>query len=482
MTVNTKGTVHSTTEVYERMAERWELPLTLMGGEKAMKDADRKYLPQEPMESDKAYENRKQRSSLHNYYKWAIENHTGRVFNKPIKLSDDTPEIITDYNKNLDLMGNNINNFYRGVFKDMLIKGISYIYVDYPRTQEDLTLADEMDMGLRPYCIHVKAEQVIQARSASINGRVVLIRAHIREEVEVPDGKWDTKIVEQIRVLYPGAWEVWRPTDNREWVVVDAGETNLDYIPLFPLYYMKVGFFEGHSGLQTLAELNRAHWQSMSDQMNITHVARVPILFGTGFDNEEDLQIGSNSAILGPLGSELRYVEHSGAATKDGLKELESLETRMLIESLEVVNDNDYTATGKALDFSDNNASLQDLALRLQDVITQVNGVLCDWSNIDREGYALVDTDFGLHLRDGSVSNILLKMRQNGSLSLEAFQKEMKRYSVLSPDHDIEEDIKLLEEEKEKKMDQMNYQNEEGKQVVGDENAEDLDTGKPRVE
>jgi hypothetical protein len=480
MIVNSEGTVHSTSDAYDRMAERWELPVTLMGGEIAMKAADRRYLPQEPMETDEQYLNRKARTTLEPWYEWAVNNHTGRVFNKTIKLSDDTPDQVVSINKNLDLMGSNLNSYYRQVFIDALIKGISYTYVDYPRSEEEMTLAEEMDLDLRPYTIHLKAEQVIKAVSSHVNGRIVLSRVHIRENIEVPDGRWNTKRISQVRVVYPGYWELYRPTDkDQSWAIVDEGETSLDYIPLFPLYCQKVAFFEGKSYLQNLANLNRAHWQSLSDQMNITHVARVPILYGTGFDSEEQLTVGSNTAILGPPGSELMYVEHTGAAIESGRKELEGLAERMLMESLEALSEQNYTATGRALDISDNNASLQDLALRLQDHITKVNNCICDWLGVKREGTAIVDTDFGLHLKDGSVSNILLKMRQNGSLSLQAFQKEMKRYSILSVDHNIEEDIKILEKEI---TDKRNYTNELGKQVVGDDEEDDLDTGKPRVE
>jgi len=83
-----------------------------------------------------------------------------------------------------------------------------------------------------------------------------------------------------------------------------------------------------------------------------------------------------------------------------------------------------------------------------------------------------------------SESNILLKMRQNRSLSLPAFQKEMKRRRVLAADFDIEEDIKLLEEEakKESLPGAKPYVDENGKQIMGDDNAEDLDTGNPRIE
>lgn len=481
--MNDISSVNSTSDAYERMKEGWALPVTLMGGEIAMKNARTTYLPKEPMENDAQYAVRLSRTTLENWFEYAVTNHTGRVFNKPIKLSDDMPDIIVTYNNNLDLMGSTLNNFYRQVFIDMLVKGISYVYVDYPRTVEEMTLADEQSLGFRPYAIHIKAEQLLQARSTNINGRVVLTRAHISETVEVPDGKWSTKFTEQIRVLYPGYWELYRQdTNNKGWDLVDAGKTSLDYIPLFPIYCQKVGFFEGKTNLQNLANLNRACWQSLSDQMNIVHVTRIPILYATGFDSSEELTVGAGSAIYGPPGADLKYVEHSGAAISAGRDEINDLRERMTMETLSAISEQNSTATGKSLDVSDNNSSLQDLALRLQDLINKVNNCMCDWEGIGREGTALVDTDFGLHLRDGSISNILLKMRQNGSLSLEAFQKEMKRYSVLSVDHDIEEDIKRLEKEKEEKLKQTSYINEYGKQVVGDDEEDNLDTGKPRVE
>ena len=302
MNTKTKGKVNSTSDLYDTMEENWQLPLALMGGEKRMKDLGKTYLPREPMETEEQYLIRLKRSTLKNYFGWAVENHTGRVFNKPIVLSEDTNDIIKEYNKNIDLTGNDTNNFYREVFRDMLIKGISYVYVDYPRTLEDLTLAEELDAGFRPYCVHLKAENVINAIPDVVNGRIVLKRAHIE------DGEWSTKTIHQIRVLYPGFWEVYRPNENNEWTIFDAGKTDLSYIPLIPLYGKKIGFYAGESPLQNLANLNRAHWQSLSDQMNITHVARVPILFGTGFSEEDDISVGSSWAILGPEGSSLDYV------------------------------------------------------------------------------------------------------------------------------------------------------------------------------
>lgn len=487
--VGNNNTVDSTSDLYDTMVEYWQLPMTLMGGERAMKEAGLTYLPREPMETEPQYRNRLARSTLKNYFAWAVENHTGRVFKKPIVFSDDTDKVILDYNDNLDLQGNNADAFYREVFRDMLIKGISFVYVDYPRTNEDLTLADEIDAGFRPYCVHIKAEQVINAVSGMVNSRKVLVRAHILETLTIPDGQWGTKTIQQIRVLYPGAWQVFRTEDNGAgtgWYLFDEGETSISYIPLIPLYGKKIGFYGGISPLQNLANLNRAHWQSLSDQMNITHVARVPILFGTGFDEEDTLTIGSKSAIMGPNESELMYVEHTGKAIEAGMNELKDLEDRMMLESLELLNTrgSGETATSKSLDISDINCSLQDLAIKLQRVIENVNNIMSDWDGIERTGKVVVNTDFGLQLRDGSESNVLLKMRQNRSISLPTFHKEMKRRGVLSPDFDSAKDIKLLEEEKalENLPDPKPYLDETGKQIVGTDEEGNLDTGKPRIE
>jgi hypothetical protein len=482
---NKSGTVGSTSDIYDVMLENWQLPMTLIGGEKAMKEAGRLYLPKEPQESDQQYLNRLNRSTLKNYFSWAVENHTGRVFKSPVVLGEDTNDTIVDYNENLDLTGNDLNAFYREVFRDMLIKGISFVYVDFPRNQVDMTLADELDANLRPYCIHIKAEQLINAVSGVVNGRTVLTRAHIKEYYTEPYGEWGTRTYEQIRVLYPGYWELYRQdTTDNSWKVYDSGETSLSYIPLVPLYGKKIGFYAGESPLQDLANLNRAHWQSMSDQMNITHVARVPILFGTGFDEEDSLTVGSNSAIMGPDESSLNYVEHTGKAIEAGMSEVKDLEDRMMLESLELLNESESeTATSRSLDISDINCSLQTLAIKLQKMIGKVNSIMSDWEGIPRSGVVMVSTDFGLQLKDGSESNILLKMRQNRSLSLPAFQKEMKRRRVLAPDFNIDEDIKLLEEEAEKALQaEQPYVDENGKQIMGDDNAEDLDTGKPRIE
>src|SRR5690554_1483231 len=71
----------------DRMLKDWHLVETLWGGTEKMREAGKVYLPQEPKESDKAYEVRLQRTFLLNLYKRTITTVAGLAFLKPVVVS-----------------------------------------------------------------------------------------------------------------------------------------------------------------------------------------------------------------------------------------------------------------------------------------------------------------------------------------------------------------------------------------------------------
>ncbi|MCV5359812.1 DUF4055 domain-containing protein, partial [Escherichia coli] len=77
--------------------------------------------------------------------------------------------------------------------------------------------------------------------------------------------------------------------------------------------------------------LNIKHWQSQSEQDNILHVARVPLLVAYGLDRNEELTVGASTATIfeDRTKNGLEYVEHSGAAIESGETSLEKLENQM---------------------------------------------------------------------------------------------------------------------------------------------------------
>lgn len=446
--------VNTPTEEYVRHAEMWKLPRTLMGGTKAMRAAGRIYLPQEAKESDEAYKARVARSTLFNGFRKTVKDMTGKVFTKNIVLKKDVPSQIVSYAENIDLAGRHLNVFARDVFFDTLQPGIGYILTEMPAPLAqgtgragEVTMADEQAAGRRPYLIFIKAEDLIGWQSTIINGVVTLTQARIREVANVPDGSFATKCVPQVRVLTPGKWEIWREAtegaDKGKWVKVNGGETSLTVIPLAPVYINRTGFMTGEPPLEDLADLNVAHWQSQSDQRNILHVARVPILFMAGFGEDDTIEIGASSAVRSSSpAAKMEYVEHSGNAIGSGDKDLANLEFQMQTQGLQLLvpQPGGKTATGEVHDDIKENSQLAMMAGALGDAIEQSFGFMALYMKLPeiKGGSVVVNTDFGIMA--GAALDIpdIIAAKNAGLIDKQTAIEELKRRGLLSDDVDVD--------------------------------------------
>jgi hypothetical protein len=449
--------------IYKAQAEAWALPRALMGGTRAMREAGKTYLPQEPAESDRAYQIRLRRSTLFNGYEKTVGDMSAKVFAKPIALGDDVPGELATWAENIDLAGRNLQVFGLHVLADAMQAGIGFLLVDMPTPlkAEDLgrepTLADEQKAGARPYLCHVRAEDLIGFKSETIAGVETVTQVRIREcvEEEDPDNPFEKRKVTQIRVLYPGGFEIWRQIEE-QWRVVSSGATSLAKITIVPVYLNRTGFFQGSPPLQNLADLNVAHWQSASDQRNILHAARVPILFGSGIpEDAPPVQIGAAAMTRSSdPHAKLVFVEHSGAAIGAGRDDLKDLEAQMQALGLELVmpKSGSVTATGEALDAAAMNAPLAIMAQALQDALEAAFGLMAEYAglkgNADKLGGSLtVNKDFGVSMRDAADLTALQSARNAGDITAETLLREFKRRGVLSDEVDPETEVEKAKDD-----------------------------------
>jgi hypothetical protein len=266
---------------------------------------------------------------------------------------------------------------------------------------------------------------------------------------------WERKRVEQVRVLYPGAYEIWRKVgESNSWQVHEEGTTGLAKITLVPVYLNRTGFMQGEPPLEDLADLNLAHWRRSSDLENILHVAGVPILFGVGFslENGDKLVIGASTmASASDPNAKLSYVEHSGkgiGAMREGLKDLEF---QMQVQGLELLipRPGSETATGRAIDQAAMHAPLAMMAWALKDALEQAFSFLGEYFALgeDAGGSLTVNTDFGVSMRDAADLQTLIAAVNAGHITRGTFLKELKRRGVLSDDIVPEDEVARLEME-----------------------------------
>lgn len=453
--------VERTNASYDKMAETWELPNTLMGGTRAMRKAGKKYLPKEPAESTEAYNDRLDRSTLFNAFKRTVAGVIGKVFSKPITHEDDVPDELEPFFDNIDLAGRSLNDFARDVMQDGTVAGLTHILVEMPAGDAPETVAEERAQGRRPYFVQIKAKDLIAWQSEMRNGKEVLTQIRFKEREEVPDGEYNTKIEERIRVLWEDRFEVWvknpNPTnDDNKYLLQSSGEVSLGKIPLVTFYTNRLNFMIATPPLEDLAFLNAAHWQSSSDQRHILHVARVPILFWAGAPgkNAKPVEIGPNRMIKSEdPQSKLTYVEHNGKGIEAGRNDLLDMEDRMRVMGLELFmpKTGTQTATGKAIDSAEMNSIVQAIAMSLEQALEQALSFAAEWVGINKQedgsysgGTLGVNRDFGVSMQGAQELKILLDARMSGEISRETFWSELKRRGLLFDGFDADAEIERL--------------------------------------
>ena len=445
--------INSQTSIVAAAEHLRALPRALMGGTQTMRAARTLYLPQEKAESTESYDNRMSRSFLFNGFSKTIQNMAGKIFTKGIALGKDMPPDLTMYTENIDLAGRDLNMFAYDVFCDALANGISYILVDMaPATGAIITKAQEKASNRRPWLVNVKAQQVLGWRATDINGVETLTQFRFRNDTCEPDGDFGEKIVKQITVFLRGPdgthCRTYRQSDAGAWFVYEDIALTLPDIPICPVYINRTGFMDGLPPLLGLAEVNLAHWQSQSDQRNILHFARVPLLFGAGWsDDPSALELGAGRMLVqSAADAKLTYVEHSGASIGAGRDDLKDLEFQMQVLGLELLvpKQSAQSATGAALDASKMNAPLAMMAKALEDALEQAFQFMAQYAGIimpEDGGSIEVNKDFGVGYGDFRDLTVLMQLVTAGGLSRETMIRELQRRGNLMESIDPNEEV-----------------------------------------
>jgi hypothetical protein len=225
------------------------------------------------------------------------------------------------------------------------------------------------------------------------------------------------------------------------------GKTTLDYIPLAVAYGQRTGFMTAKPPLLEMAHLNVAHWQSASDQQTILHVARVPILAAIGVEEDFGLVVGSQSAVRMPINSDLKFVEHTGAAIAAGAADLKDLEERMRQAGAELlVIDNKLTATQVSSENAVGMCALQRIGESVEDAIDQALQMMADWIGEPEGGHVTLFKDYAAATLSDATTQMIKDWVLAGLLSKEAAFKELQRRGAISADlvwEEVKEQIDL---------------------------------------
>lgn len=433
------------------MAARWHVIDALLGGTPAMRAAGERLMPRFPAEELETYTKRVAVSTLFPAFRRTADVLSGKPFAKALTIGEDVPSSLRELADDIDMRGNSLHVFAAKVFKQSGIEyGFGGILVDYPRVSGLKTQADEQKAGARPYMVHISHKRILGWQTEEKNGALRLTQLRISEARTEPNGRFGKSVVPRVLVLEPGRWEVWEQHgDKAEFIQVEEGVTSLDEIPFVFVLGEQTGDFQASPPLLDLAYLNVKHWQSQSDQDNILHVARVPILFAAGFPDDKQIVIGANAVKADSHEARLEWVEHSGAAIEAGRNSLQDLEQQMIQTGAELLvkTPGDRSATEASNDAEANKSQLQRMAEDFEDSLDRALQFMAEYLRQPEGGHVSLYKDFGAATLSDASAQLIVSMQQGGLITKRTAIVEQQRRGMLAGDIDPEAELAAVAEE-----------------------------------
>ena len=390
------------------MMKGWEIMKAVTEGTEYLRENSEAFLPLEPREDYDAYIARVNRSVFSPFTQRLIRAATGLVLRKPITLTGD-PYWTEMFKMDVDGCKSDLDEYARRVLMCSLTYGQSHILVDYPAPSGALSLAEERQQNRRPYWIEVDPTNLLGWRLDRESNYGNLIQARIAEKAVLPDGDFGEKVYDQVRVIEPGSYRVFRKKDEidamydvddnsymgefstgttgEDFKLAESGNFSLGEIPLVTIYSGKTDNLTSKPPLLDIAYLNLAHFQRQADLIHSLHVASQPMLVMEGYDDQtKDLAISVNYAMATQPGNKVYYVEPASSAFDAQSAEIKELQMQMATLGISTLSQQKFvaeSADARRLDRVDTNSMLAMVSMELEQKLQKCFNLSAEYVGIE---------------------------------------------------------------------------------------------------
>jgi hypothetical protein len=389
------------------MTKSWEIMKAVSLGTEYLRDNSQAFLPLEPREDYDAYLSRVNRAVFSPYTQRLVRAATGLILRKPITVIGD-PYWTDVFVKDVDGCGSDLDEYARRNLICALTYGHSNTLVDFPAPTGAISLAEERQQNRRPYWIEIDPTNIYGWRLDREVNYGKLIQVRIAEKAVVPDGEFGEKVFDQIRVIEPGEYKIYRrkettkdmytqdesfagnfdsPSDEKDYELVESGDFSLGEIPLVTVYAGKTDTMTSKPPLLDIAYLNLAHFQRQADLIHSLHVASQPLLVMEGWDDQtKDMAISVNYAMATQPGNKVYYVEPAASAFEAQAAEIQELQLQMATLGISTLSQQKFvaeSADARRLDRVDTNSMLSMVSLDLEQKMQKAFNLSADYLGIE---------------------------------------------------------------------------------------------------
>lgn len=479
--------VDSTHPDFDSALPAWERARDVLAGEDAIKAAGIRYLPRLDSQSDTDYANYTARAAFFNATARTLEALVGLVFRAEMAVKLPPPnsgvgKALKEFAADVDLAGTPLVSFAKNVVGEVVGVGRAGTLIEWADSIGGQTgSATGNHSGADRACaVFYAAEQIINWRTARVNGRETLTLVVLRENAEsrVQSGERDefeTEMVEQLRVLKLAERradggereyqvEVWQFLKNekqrRQWVMVEKHTPRRQGRPLPLIPFIFYGPRQGTAAvaklpLADIIALNLDHYRLDADFKHGLHYTALPTAWLAGFDTKQALEIGSRTAWMSDnKDARAGYLEFTGQGlttferAQDRDERLMAVLGTRMLESQKRAYE---SAEAIELRQTAENSSLGAIAISVGHSLTQMLRWAYWWNSTEAlpedigADVVLVELnqDFSAKGLAGDELVAVVEAWQAGAISRETMMDVLRRGEVLPPGRSNEEEARL---------------------------------------
>jgi hypothetical protein len=381
------------------------------------------YIYQMERESAKSLELRKQKATLKNFVRRAVDAFVGMIYRKPIEttgLDDTMSAIISKIDKK-----NSLNRFARDITTALVRDSRVFIGADTSTTGKDA-----------PYgVIYPRASVINWAKDG--DGKYTMIV--VQEQVEVRSGEFGIEYIDQWRVYKEdGNIDLYRTIDSKN-TLYESIITEYDYIPMIEIDIGDV------PPLYDIAKLTIKHFNRTSLKDKYIDMCSVPIPLIWGMDiNDGDatkpaLIIGADEAFIftgTKAEADFEWRELTGSSIdklQEDLKVIEEDITSGILRAATNDSKTIKTATQSFYEAAESSNRVTVIANAVEQGLNQLLVFLADLGNIklDATSKIIVNKDFNAILQSSDSLRLLFEVYLAGAVSIETFLDSLTKFEVI---------------------------------------------------
>ena len=443
------------------MMKGWEVMKAVTEGTDYLRTNSETFLPLEPREDYDAYLARVNRAVFSPFTQRLIRAATGLVLRKPITLTGD-PYWTEMFKMDVDGRKSDLDEYARRLLMCSLIYGQSHILVDYPAPSGAVSLAEERQQNRRPYWIEIDPNNLYGWRLDRESNYGNLIQVRLGEKAVLPDGQFGEKVFDQVRVIEPGSYRVFRKKEqieemydvsdgssvgrfeagssDKDYKQVESGEFSLGEIPLVTIYSGKTDNLVSKPPLLDIAYLNIAHFQRQADLIHSLHVASQPMLVMEGYDDQtKDLAISVNYAMATQPGNKIYYVEPASSAFEAQSAEIKELKMQMATLGISTLSQQKFvaeSADARRLDRVDTNSMLAMVSMELEQKLQKAFNLSAEYVGIEPPEVK-ISRDFDIERLIGQDITALTTLFNENVIDREEFRDILVQGEVLPSANEV---------------------------------------------